>query len=199
MTDDPSTIRVPVVDDGWGITEGCTDPRCDIEIVRPGSVQCSNYCGRSSDPVPPPTPSPSTNNGEWVCAHADTEPCGPEDWTDVEAAAGTGCGYVTPSPVPDDHDGYTINLGAPSHPVPDSERPDAILSLAAEVRRVDGNHDLGAAALAESLMPWIDAHRCPTPEGDVLAELRAARAQSNLPGDWPLLAAVDRLLARGVG
>jgi hypothetical protein len=32
---------------------------------------------------------------------------------------------------------------------------DLILELAQEIRRVDGNHDLGAAALAEALAPFI--------------------------------------------
>jgi hypothetical protein len=45
-----SARPVPVVDDGSGLVEGCTDPRCDLEVVRPGSVQCSNFCGRSSRP-----------------------------------------------------------------------------------------------------------------------------------------------------
>lgn len=31
------------------------------------------------------------------------------------------------------------------------------IDLAAEIRRVDGNHSLGAAALAEALEPWLDA------------------------------------------
>lgn len=35
---------VPVVDDGFGTTEGCAHPDCDIEVVRPGSVQCSGWC-----------------------------------------------------------------------------------------------------------------------------------------------------------
>jgi hypothetical protein len=45
--------------------------------------------------------------------------------------------------------------------VSDNQR---VLDLAAEIRRVDGNHTLGAAALAESLEPWIDA---------VVAEVRS--------------------------
>lgn len=36
-------------------------------------------------------------------------------------------------------------------------QPDAVDILAAEIRRVDGNHDLGAGALAAALMPWIRA------------------------------------------
>ena len=31
-------------------------------------------------------------------------------------------------------------------------------ALAQEIRRVDGRHDLGAGALAESLMPFLSAH-----------------------------------------
>lgn len=42
---------------------------------------------------------------------------------------------------------------------PDAARPaedvEDVLSLAAEIRRVDGAHDLGAAALAEALKPWF--------------------------------------------
>jgi len=30
-----------------------------------------------------------------------------------------------------------------------------MLSLAAEIRKVDGKHELGASALAEALMPWV--------------------------------------------
>lgn len=41
--------NVPVVDDGFGsVWEGCDDSRCDIQVVRPGKVQCSNYCGRET-------------------------------------------------------------------------------------------------------------------------------------------------------
>lgn len=39
--------------------------------------------------------------------------------------------------------------------------------LAAEIRRVDGSHSLGAGALADALMPWVDA------------ELDALRARAN--------------------
>jgi hypothetical protein len=31
-------------------------------------------------------------------------------------------------------------------------------SLAQEIRRVDGTHNLGAGALAEALMPWLAEH-----------------------------------------
>lgn len=37
----------------------------------------------------------------------------------------------------------------------DAEEVDLTLELAQEIRRVDGNHDLGAAALAEALVPFI--------------------------------------------
>lgn len=33
-------------------------------------------------------------------------------------------------------------------------------ALAQEIRRVDGNHDLGAGALAEALMPFLKAQAC---------------------------------------
>lgn len=126
------------------------------------------------------TDDPSTNSGEWVCAHADTEPCGPEDWNDGRDAAATGCGYVTPSPVQD------------------SERPDtAMLRADAEwIRRKFGAVEYTKADRLEESCDWIDAHRRPTPEGDVLAELRAMRANGKTY-IVDILAAVDRLLARG--
>ena len=41
-----SMVR-PEVEDGFGMTAiGCWDRRCDIQVVRPGKVQCSNFCGR---------------------------------------------------------------------------------------------------------------------------------------------------------
>lgn len=147
---------------------------------------------------------------------------------------------MTDDPSTDDHDGYTINLGAPSVVTPGSERPDTAM-----LRLMVGHHygkgtllpieceDLVAAA------DWIDAHRCPTPEpsefilcdrcgrhghygeklcevcaeksarptpeGDVLAELRTALADlvHAIGGDEPeILAAVDharRLLASHPG
>ena len=36
-------------------------------------------------------------------------------------------------------------------------------ALAQEIRRVDGNHSLGAGALAEALLPWITAAQKETP------------------------------------
>jgi len=35
-------------------------------------------------------------------------------------------------------------------------KPDPVDELAQEIRRVDGNHDLGAGALAEALLPFIE-------------------------------------------
>lgn len=43
------------------------------------------------------------------------------------------------------------HLGAAGVAVPDVD------SLAQEIRRVDGNHSLGAGALAEALMPFLSA------------------------------------------
>lgn len=50
---------------------------------------------------------------------------------------------------------------APSPVMPESL--DAELRLAAEIRRVDGNHSLGAAALAEALMPFLRSLTSPAP------------------------------------
>lgn len=47
--------------------------------------------------------------------------------------------------------------------------------LAQEIRRVDGNHDLGAGALAEALMPYLRA-RSSAPEAREGAVLDAAAA-----------------------
>lgn len=66
------------------------------------------------------TDDPSTNSGEWVCGTCGDDPL-------AHATPGSTCVWeptlVTTSPAPDDHDGYTINLGAPSVVVQDSERP----------------------------------------------------------------------------
>ena len=86
-------------------------------------------------------------------------------------------------------------------PTPD-ERPDTAemrySAQAVEDTMRNGQGDDAAAFLREAA-DWIDAHRRPTPEGDVLAELRAVRATYDADADWPLIAAVDRLLARGGG
>jgi hypothetical protein len=37
------------------------------------------------------------------------------------------------------------------------QKPDPVDELAQEIRRVDGNHDLGAGRLAEALIPFIEA------------------------------------------
>lgn len=60
--------------------------------------------------------------------------------------------------------------------------PDFILDLAQEIRRVDGNHDLGAAALAEALEPFLRERGIGTKESFVewAEELEAGP----LVGQW---------------
>lgn len=60
--------------------------------------------------------------------------------------------------------------------------------------------DACSPAVVLALLDLIDAHRCPTPEGDVLAELRAAWETTQGAGRTVLiLDAVDRLLASHPG
>lgn len=33
------------VTDGCSLWAKCADSRCDLEVVRPGKVQCSDFCG----------------------------------------------------------------------------------------------------------------------------------------------------------
>jgi hypothetical protein len=59
----------------------------------------------------------------------------------------------------------------PQGPMPEV---DDILRLAAIIRRVDGNHDKGAAALAEAILSHPDSrwqHAQPEPQGPTDAEL----------------------------
>lgn len=62
----------------------------------------------------------------------------------------------------------------PSVPLPDVE------ALAQEIRRVDGNHDLGAAALAEALQPFLQSMGFTT----VTAEM-VRRAEHYCPTELP--------------
>lgn len=62
----------------------------------------------------------------------------------------------------------------PTVPLPDVE------ALAQEIRRVDGNHDLGAGALAEALQPFLQAQGFTT----VTAEM-VRRADHYCPTDMP--------------
>jgi hypothetical protein len=50
-------------------------------------------------------------------------------------------------------------MSAPDEATGSRGEVEAIDSLAQEIRRVDGKHELGAAALAEALMPWVAAQR----------------------------------------
>ncbi|MCS4088607.1 hypothetical protein [Rhizobium sp. BK176] len=45
-----------------------------------------------------------------------------------------------------------------------SRPPLTVDGLAQEIRRVDGNHSLGAGALSEALMPFLQKHAAPTEE-----------------------------------
>ena len=56
------------------------------------------------------------------------------------------------------------NRRAPTAPPAQEARvPLNVDALAQEIRRVDGNHSLGAGALAEALLPWITAAQKVTP------------------------------------
>ena len=52
--------------------------------------------------------------------------------------------------------------------------------LAQETRRVDGNHSLGAGALAEALMPFLTALHSPSHSGEREALERAQKQISNM-------------------
>jgi hypothetical protein len=70
----------------------------------------------------------------------------------------------------------TALLAALAQPEPQGPMPevDDILRLAAIIRRVDGNHDKGAAALAEAILSHPDSrwqHAQPEPQGPTDAEL----------------------------
>lgn len=46
---DKSTSE-PTVSDGFGNEwMRCPDPRCDLHVVRPGKVQCSDYCAEHAE------------------------------------------------------------------------------------------------------------------------------------------------------
>ena len=62
----------------------------------------------------------------------------------------------------------------PTMPLPDVD------ALAQEIRRVDGNHDLGAGALAEALQPFLQSQGFTT----VTAEM-VRRADHYCPTDLP--------------
>lgn len=51
--------------------------------------------------------------------------------------------------------------------------------LAQEIRRVDGSHSLGAGALAEALMPFLQALQ-PTPEGQTEGAVDAVQIKNDL-------------------
>lgn len=53
-----------------------------------------------------------------------------------------------------------MHRGSPlyAHPVPARELTDAVDDLAQHIRKIDGNHSMGAGALAESVAEWADRH-----------------------------------------
>lgn len=53
--------------------------------------------------------------------------------------------------------------------------------LANEIRRVDGNHNLGAGALAEALMPFLQVQAAPVAEP--VAWVHPAQLTKGTPGD----------------
>ncbi|MDQ0506004.1 hypothetical protein [Xanthobacter agilis] len=69
-------------------------------------------------------------------------------------------------------------------------------ALAQEIRRVDGNHNLGAGALAEALMPFLSAHAAHPDAREAAEEMReacaiAVRDWINRPNDCEELVGVD--------
>jgi hypothetical protein len=58
----------------------------------------------------------------------------------------------------------------------------SIDALAQEIRRVDGNHSLGAGALAEALMPFISAHLAAQAEWPSEEDVRNACAAHDAYG-----------------
>lgn len=74
-------------------------------------------------------------------------PIGGQDWSWSALDA-------LPDNLSDTHE-YRPLYAALSSPRPSVGRAFSVDDLAQEIRRVDGNHDLGAAALAEALMPFL--------------------------------------------
>ena len=58
---------------------------------------------------------------------------------------------------------HAENARVRAHPAQEARVPLNVDALAQEIRRVDGNHSLGAGALAEALLPWITAAQKETP------------------------------------
>jgi hypothetical protein len=75
-------------------------------------------------------------------------------------------------------------------PTPDAIRPEWADALAAEIRRVDGNHDLGAGALADALVPFVGdiveaARRDALREAAAAIRAEAGREIDLLAPRWP--------------
>ncbi len=71
-----------------------------------------------------------------------------------------------------------LKAAALAQPAPQGPMPevDDILRLAAIIRRVDGNHDKGAAALAEAILRHPDSrwqHAQPEPQGPTVMQILA--------------------------
>ena len=56
--------------------------------------------------------------------------------------------------------GVLVKLGDKlyAHPVPARKLTDAVDDLAQHIRQINGNHSMGAGALAESIAEWADRH-----------------------------------------
>lgn len=85
------------------------------------------------------------------------------------------------------------------HPPPQAEGA-WVDELAQEIRRVDGNHDLGAGALAEALMPFLSAHPAPQ-QGVEAVRDDIVLVREGVAEDWgqgqnyAAIAAFERILA----
>lgn len=65
-----------------------------------------------------------------------------------------------------------------------SEQLIDIDALAQEIRRVDGNHTLGAGALAEALMPFLSTHHAAPGVPQPVADENERLSDEELPGMW---------------
>ena len=86
--------------------------------------------------------------------------------------------WLTKSPNAAFHAGYLAALAAQEKPEPGEAVLD-VDRLAQEIRRVDGNHSLGAGALAEALMPFLSP------------ALVSTQARTGEPAAWALIHAGD--------
>lgn len=68
--------------------------------------------------------------------------------------------------------------------------------LAQEIRRVDGSNSLGAAALAEALMPFLAAQSMQAQEGDLLDALRTLHRLGQFDNVYDVRARADLSILR---